>query len=71
MDLFKAKIALVSLDSSVWASVKFSYSISDFAYFAWPAPPRPAIIPQDDSEEQEIEQISFSLPFTAACEPIK
>ena len=71
IDLFKAKISHVSLEDSVWASVKFSYSISDFSYFAWPIIPKPTVINQEDNEQQEAEQISFSLSFGAICEPIK
>lgn len=71
LDLFKAKIALVSLDSSVWASVKFSYAILDFSYFAWPVVPKPTVVNQEEGEEQEVPQISFSLPFGAVCEPVK
>lgn len=70
LDLLKTKITTSSRENCVWASVKFSYSISDFNYFAWPSPPKIPQTSQEDSSEPET-HLSFSLPFGAVCEPIK
>lgn len=68
LDLFKSKIANTLSPNSVWASVKLSYSLSQFKSFAWP---RKRPVNLEDGLDESLQLHSFNLLFGAISEPVR